>query len=211
MRQWLENAKVETGMARAFKRGACPELDTAFVCRTVSIGMYPTFHLLEYAMGMELPDAVHRDPVLVELKRLASRLVGLGNDLGGIAKDIDQRWLNLVLVASERSQLPLVDAFQSLVDVHNADVQRFDRLCATLPSWGRATDLRVARWLRAVRYNVHGFTLWEATAERYQELKAIAGTTPLIAPIVWIPSKPRISARDGRFDRAAMSAFAARA
>jgi hypothetical protein len=41
MRQWLVNAKVETGLAKAWKRGQCPEFDTAFATRTVSIGMYP--------------------------------------------------------------------------------------------------------------------------------------------------------------------------
>src|SRR6185295_14112776 len=62
------------------------------------IGMFPTFHLIEYAEGFELPDELHAHPAVVELKRLASRLVGMGNDLGGLAKDIRNRWLNLVLV-----------------------------------------------------------------------------------------------------------------
>ena len=58
MRQWMENAKVETCLARAFKRGTCPEFAAAFECRTVSIGMYPTFHLIEHAGGDELPARV---------------------------------------------------------------------------------------------------------------------------------------------------------
>src|SRR5690606_26736073 len=63
MRQWMENAKVETGLARAFKRASCPEFCTAFDCRTVSIGMYPTFHLIEHAEGRELPASFHDHPV----------------------------------------------------------------------------------------------------------------------------------------------------
>ncbi|MDC0673452.1 terpene synthase family protein [Nannocystis radixulma] len=184
MRQWMENAKVETGLARAFKRGSCPEFCTAFDCRTVSIGMYPTFHLIEHAESTELPASFHDHPVVVELKRLASRLVGLGNDLGGLAKDIDQRWLNLVLILGEQASLPLAAAFARVFEIHNDDVQRFDHLCAALPSWGLETDRRIDRWLRAVRYNVHGFTLWESNAERYQELKAIVGDKLLVAPVV---------------------------
>ncbi|PCC70462.1 hypothetical protein SAMN02745121_06619 [Nannocystis exedens] len=186
MRQWMENAKLETGLARAFKRGSCPEFVAAFDCRTVSIGMYPTFHLIEHAEGAELPASFHEHPVVVELKRLASRLVGLGNDLGGLAKDIDQRWLNLVLILGERSSLPIESAFARVVALHNEDVQIFDRLCHGLPSWGLETDRHIDRWLRAVRYNVHGFTLWESTAERYQELKAIVGDKLLVAPVVEI-------------------------
>ncbi len=84
MRQWLDNARAETAMAKAYRdRGACPEVAALFDCRTISIGMFPTFHLIEYAEGFELPDELHAHAAVVELKRLASRLVGLGNDLGG--------------------------------------------------------------------------------------------------------------------------------
>ena len=185
MRQWLANAKIETGMAKAYQRGAVPEFTTLFDCRTISIGMFPTFHLIEYADGIGLPEEVHAHAAIVELKRLASRLVGLGNDLGGLAKDIHHRWLNLAIVWSETADVPIEAAFQHVVDIHNRDVLEFDRLAATLPSWGAATDRTVAQWIRSVRFNVHGFTLWEATAERYQEHKALAGDTALLAPVVY--------------------------
>jgi hypothetical protein len=35
-----------------------------------------------------------------------------------------------------------------------------------------------------VRHNVHGFTLWEATAERYQEQKAVVGGLALVTPVI---------------------------
>jgi len=184
MRQWLENAKVETGMAKAYRRkGVCPELSTLFDVRTVSIGMYPTFHLIELAEGFELPDAFHRHETVVEMKRLASRLVGMGNDLGGLAKDIANRWLNLVLILQDRASTRVEDAFQRVVDIHNAEARDFDRLAASLPSWGAALDPLVEGWVQAVRYNVHGFALWESTADRYQEYRAVVGNKALIAPV----------------------------
>ena len=184
MRQWLANAKVETAMAKRLKDGVYPEFQQLFDCRTISIGMYPTFHLIEFAEGVELPDDFHDHPVVIEMKRLASRLVGVGNDLGGLAKDIHNRWLNLVLVLSAESGVSVSEAFQAVVDIHNADVEQFDRQASQLPSWDVETDELVAGWVQAVRYNVHGFTLWEATAQRYQELKAFVGNTALIAPVV---------------------------
>jgi len=184
MRQWLANAKVETAMAKRLKEGMYPGFERLFDCRTISIGMYPTFHLIEYAEGVELPSDFHDHPVVTELKRLASRLVGVGNDLGGLAKDIHNGWLNLVLVLSAEAGVSVSEAFQTIVDIHNADVEEFDRQAAQLPSWDAETDELVAGWVQAVRYNVHGFTLWEATALRYQELKAFVGNTALIAPVV---------------------------
>jgi hypothetical protein len=135
-----------------------------------------------------LKRSFHAHPIARELKRLASRLVGMGNDLGGLAKDLDQRWLNLVSILGERSSLAIEEAFQRVVDLHNADVRSFDRLCTQLPSWGPEVDRNIARWLRAVRYNVRGFTLWESTAERYQELKAIVNGKALVAPVRRIAS-----------------------
>ncbi|WP_437939207.1 terpene synthase family protein [Sorangium sp. So ce341] len=184
MRQWLENAKRETAMARALKRrGVLPDFEALFDCRTVSIGMYPTFHLMEHAEGFELPDAVHDHAAVVDLKRSASRLVGLGNDLGGLAKDLRDGWLNLVLVLVERSRVALPQAFEAVVRIHNDEVRAFDRLAAALPSFGPGLDVLVRGWVQAVRHNVYGFALWESLAERYQRYKALAGDQALVAAV----------------------------
>jgi len=149
--------------------------------------MFPTFHLIEYAEGFELPDELHAHPAVVELKRLASRLVGMGNDLGGLAKDIRNRWLNLVLVDAERSALPIADAFARVVAIHNHDVRAFDRratqLVRGLAELDADTAAQLRGWLQAVRHNVYGFALWESTARRYQEHRAITGPYALIAPV----------------------------
>jgi Terpene synthase family 2, C-terminal metal binding len=188
MREWLENARLETRLAQAFKRGAaCPDFATLFDCRTISIGMFPTFHLIEFVEGVELDESFHRRDTVVALKRLASRLVGVGNDLGGLAKDISNRWPNLVLALMEQSSLKIEDAFQRIVDIHNADVEEFDRLASELASREAGTDALVRGWVQAVRHNVFGFTLWESTAERYQESKAVVGGRALIAPVVIAP------------------------
>lgn len=51
----------------------------------------------------------------------------MGNDLGGVAKDLKDGWLNLVLLIAERRQLPLSTAFAAVVEAHNADVLAFER------------------------------------------------------------------------------------
>jgi hypothetical protein len=185
MRQWLDNARVETAMAKAYRsENVCPDVDVLFDCRTISIGMFPTFFLIEFAEGFELPDSVHDDPNVVALKRLASRLVGMGNDLGGLAKDIENRWLNLVLVFMERFASTVEHAFERLVRIHNEDVREFDALAERLPSFGADADPLVRGWVQAIRHNVYGFALWEATASRYQARKAVVGDRALVAPVV---------------------------
>jgi hypothetical protein len=185
MREWLHNAKLETAMARSFRnQQACPKLEALFECRTVSIGMFPTFHLIELTEGIELPDEFHQHPAVCALTRIASRLVGMGNDLGGIAKDIVHRWLNLVLVLAQGSAISLERAFADVVALHNREVLAFDQAAALLPRFGPTIDPFVSGWVQAVRHNVRGFALWESVADRYQEYKAVVGDTALLAALL---------------------------
>jgi hypothetical protein len=92
-----------------------------------------------------------------------------------------------VLSLIEQSSLKIEDAFQRIVDIHNADVEEFDRLALELPRQKAGTGDLVRGWIQAVRHNVFGFTLWESAAERYQESKAIVGGKALIAPVVIAP------------------------
>ena len=184
MQEWLENAKRETGLALRLRDAAeWPELRGAFECRTVSIGMYPTFYLIEHAEGFELPTSFHEHPLVHSLKCTASRLVGMGNELGGVARDIHHGWLNVVLVFAHTSSLRIEDAFARVVELHNQEVLEFDRTAARLPSFGPELDPLVLRWVTAVRYSVYGFALWESRAERYQEYTALAGGRALLAPL----------------------------
>ena len=106
------------------------------------------------------------------------------NDLGGIAKDIVHRWLNVVLVLAEQSALQVDIAFAKVVALHNEEVLDFDRAAARLPQFGPAIEPFVLGWVQAVRHNVYGFALWESLADRYQEYKAIAGNSaPLVATL----------------------------
>jgi hypothetical protein len=185
MREWLDNAKRETTIAQAWREGCVvPTYADALSCRNVSIGMYPTFLLDEFVGGFELEPDVRAHPEVQKLKHLAAGLVGFGNDLGGIAKDLKSRWLNPVAVLAANERLPLDEAFAQVVAQHNRDVLAFDACAAQLPSFGYAQDVLLTAWTDAVRHNVYGFTYWESTAQRYQEQIALFGSTPLLAPVI---------------------------
>jgi terpene synthase-like protein len=186
MQAWMENAKIETQNAQKYKRsGIMPDFDTMLDIRTVSIGMYPTFHLIEMTEGFELPANFHEHGIVKEMKRLASRLVGIGNDLGGLAKDLANGWPNLITALRQQANISLVDAFCRIVDMNNADVATFDQLEDQLPSWGSKIDSQIQGWIRAVRYSVVGFTLWESLAERYQNKKVAVDGRVLAAPVAF--------------------------
>lgn len=73
----------------------------------------------------------------------------------------------------------------SPIKVHIAPPQpvHFDAIASALPRFDPDTDALLRGWVQSVRYNVYGFALWEATAARYQERKAVVGDTALVAPV----------------------------
>jgi hypothetical protein len=184
LKAWIGNAKRETENARVYQQsGALPPFETMLDIRTVSIGMYPTFYLIEMAEGWELPRSVHESEAIRDLKRLASRLVGYGNDVGGLAKDLAGRWPNLVVALKEERGLSLEEAFDQVTRMHNREVEAFDAAACRLPTWGPDLDAQVRGFVQAVRHSVLGFTLWESLATRYQKWTALAGPGALTAPV----------------------------
>jgi hypothetical protein len=190
MEAWMSGAKQETVNVEEYRHsGTLPAFDEMLNLRTVNIGMYPMFYLLEMTEGFELPDTFHNNHVVAEMKRVASRLVLFGNDLGSLAKDLAHDWPNLVTVLQRQENVCVHDAFSYLVDMHNTDVEAFDDLERQLPLWGPEIDLQVRGWVQAVRYSVLGLTLWESLAERYQHTKALVSGKVLAAPVTFFDTR----------------------
>lgn len=184
MQQWIENARVETKLAKQrMLGGAHPGFDHLLACRTVGIGMFPTVLLLELCEDIELDAKVHEHASVVRLKVLASHLVVMGNDLQGLAKDIRHDWLNLVLELAAQHGLSIEHAFERLVSLHNRVVLAFDAAADAAPSFGRDTDVLLRGWIQAVRHNIYGFVLWESSAERYQRDQVVVNGRLLRASI----------------------------
>jgi terpene synthase-like protein len=186
MRHWLLVSRLEAERAREQRRSHEPmALDNFLSRRVITIGMYPTFHLIEYTEGCELGE-LHNEPVVKTLKLLAARLVALGNDLMSLGKDLAQAWPNVVTVLSAQQGIPMREAFARVVALHQSDIARFDTLAERLLSAvGRnsAVGRMLRRWLQAVRHSVHGFALWESTAARYREAPAVVDGELLWAPL----------------------------
>jgi hypothetical protein len=199
LRQWLLVSRLEAERAREQQRSHKPmAFDTFLSRRVITIGMYPTFHLIEYTEGCELGE-LHDDPVVKTLKLLAARLVALGNDLMSLGKDLAQAWPNVVTVLSAHDGIPMSEAFGRVVTMHQRDIARFDTLAERLWSaLGRssATGRMLRDWLQAVRHSVHGFALWESTAVRYREVPAMVDGELLWAPLGYEGEASAATAQD---------------
>lgn len=171
---WSDAARAEAIAIDDWSRtGARPTFEAQLATRIVTIGMYPTFHLLEDALDHELPRALHDDPVLAQLKKTSGEIVGLGNDIFSFGKDLALGRLNLVSTLQHEADLSGADALERIVRMHDRALETFDRLAASVGSWSADEDPWVARWLEDVRYASLGFGLWEARAPRYAAHKLV--------------------------------------
>ncbi|HRI70900.1 MAG TPA: terpene synthase family protein [Polyangium sp.] len=145
----------------------------AMQSRIATIGMYATAHLLEHARHIELPRIIHQHPTVRRIKMLANKIVGLGNDLLSLGKDLARDYVNVIVVLADEYALSLQEAIRRSTRMHDDALLEFDRLAASLPSFGPEHDGAIAVWLDDLRYSCLGFVMWEARAPRYAAFKVL--------------------------------------
>lgn len=170
MHTWSAAALVEAQVAKE-RGGRRVAFSDALQSRIATIGMYGTAHLLEYARHVELPDEIHEHAAVRSLKTLSGKIVGLGNDLISLGKDLASGYVNVILAFAEENRLSLSEAIGGVASMHDEALLEFDRLVSSLPSFGPTYDEAVAFWCRDLRHACLGFTLWEARAPRYTAFK----------------------------------------
>jgi hydroxymethylglutaryl-CoA reductase len=176
MATWQRAAHDEALMMRAWREeGALPDFAVQLEIRIATIGMYATVYLLEDAYGEELPRAFHAAPVVRRLKRLANKIVGLGNDVLSFGKDVAEGQINLISTLMRQEEMQGDEALAVIIAMHDRALAEYDRLAEGLAG-GRfaANAALVERWLRDVRYASLGFSVWESAAPRYAAHKIVA-------------------------------------
>lgn len=168
METWYQAAVREAHVKRAFEqRGTSLDYVEHLELRVATIGMYATVYMLEDAYDFELPREFHGSELVLRLKWLANLIVGLGNDIFSFAKDHVEQQINLVTTLMQERDLLVDQALETLVRTHDEALREYDRLAASVPSYGAEVDAIIERWLQDVRYASLGFSLWEAQAPRY--------------------------------------------
>jgi hypothetical protein len=174
MHSWNEAALQEAVAVRRFReRGIYPRFARQMNTRIATIGMYATIYLLEDAYGSELPTSFHDHPSVLRMKVLAGAVVGLGNDILSLGKDLVEGQPNLVSTLMHEEGLAGPEAIERLIRMHDRALLEFDVLAAGLAGWGADVDPLVARWVQDVRCASLGFSLWEAQAPRYTAHKIV--------------------------------------
>lgn len=174
MHVWSAAALSEARIVRS-RRGAHVQVSfaEAMQLRMATIGMSATTHLVEYARHIEVSREFHEHPTVRKIKKLSDKIVGIGNDLLSLGKDLASDYANIVVALADEMAVSLREAIRCVVRMHDEALLEFDRLAASLPSFGSVHDDAIAVWLGDLRYACIGFTLWEARAPRYAKCRVL--------------------------------------
>lgn len=167
-------AEEAVAMREYIARGVLPSFARQLALRIATIGMEPTVYLLEDAYDFELPREFHEDPRARRLKDLASEIVGLGNDILSLGKDLHEGQFNLVTTLMHERNLLVDEAIEYLFRANDAAMREYDRLADEILQTSTHQRAETARWLQGVRFASLGFTLWEAQAPRYTAYKVVS-------------------------------------
>jgi hypothetical protein len=146
-----------------------PSLEDYIRIRELSVAIYPMLDLLEVQEGTVLPDTVVTHPAVLRLARLATRLTAWLNDLYTLPKELlrENDPFNLVLVLQRERALSLEDAYTAALQIHDADLEEFLLLEASLPDFG-TYRAAVRNYVRDMGLMLRGQQTWyEQYTTRY--------------------------------------------
>ncbi|KAF5664694.1 hypothetical protein FHETE_6965 [Fusarium heterosporum] len=152
---------------KSFATSSIPSIEEMLKTRQLSSGVTPLYHLVEYAHGIKLPDAVFDNPVIQTLERLGVDFVLLSNDILSYRKEEnDDCPFSMVAACRMTGQSPQ-EAFNTVGDLLEQRYEEWERTIAQLPSWGPKTDVHVARYIQGIQDVVQANVTWSFQSGRY--------------------------------------------
>ncbi|KAL7917433.1 isoprenoid synthase domain-containing protein [Trichoderma austrokoningii] len=137
--------------------GKTPSLEEIVLIRQRSAGCKPLYHLVEYAHGLVIPDEVFENAVIQELECLGMDMVAISNDILSYRKE----------QAEGVPHNMVTKAFSTVGKLLEQRYQRWDKVEASVPSWGEETDAQVQKYIEGIKCVVKANLNWSFKSERY--------------------------------------------
>jgi hypothetical protein len=165
IREYLNGTIWESGN-RA--KGRLPTVAEYVRMRRHSAATEMFFDLIEPMHGIELPDAVLRDPDYLAARHTAGTAIGLFNDLISWRKEVAVGDLhNIVFIVREERQLSLADAVHAAVAEHDAQVAAFVAACDGIEQGPWGADPMVVTGVADLAHWLRGNLDWSLESGRY--------------------------------------------
>ncbi|KAG9127744.1 hypothetical protein FRC07_010196 [Ceratobasidium sp. 392] len=126
------------------------------------------YAVLEYSLGLDLPDEVHEDPTLAVLLTAGNDIVNWINDVYSFPVEYARGDThNLVYVVMWHERLDLQGAISYVDQLTRKRLQGYVDAKARLRSFGPELDSQVALYVQAFEYSFQGFNEWQFLTPRY--------------------------------------------
>jgi hypothetical protein len=136
--------------------------------RPFTSAVYCFLALIEIAEQMTLPAVVRRHPAVCCLSVMTNNIISWFNDLISYSKEMARGDVhNLVFIVHRERGISVEDAIQYVSMKHDAEVRRFQQICATLPIFGQHRQLG-QRYVTGLQLWIQANVDWSITTARYQ-------------------------------------------
>ncbi|OBZ69189.1 Alpha-muurolene synthase [Grifola frondosa] len=154
--------------ARDREAGVIPDLESYIDMRRDTSGCKPVFDLIEYAMGIDLPEFVVTHPIIKALNQCTNDLITWSNDI--FSYNVEQArgdTHNMIVILMKYHGLGLQDAIDYVGDLCKSIIDSFVEHMRNVPSWGPQIDKDVAVYVRGLQEWIIGTLHWSFLTERY--------------------------------------------
>ncbi|OSX61273.1 hypothetical protein POSPLADRAFT_1145701 [Postia placenta MAD-698-R-SB12] len=149
------------------ERGVLPDLESYIIMRRDTSACRPSFDLIEYTMGIELPRYVVDDPIVRALNQSANDLVAWSNDIYSFNNEQAHGIYNIIVILMKSQGLEMQDAIDHVGDLFKQTIDGFMENTQLLPSWGAAVDADVRVYVQGLQDWIVGNLHWSFASERY--------------------------------------------
>ncbi|KAK7060709.1 Anterior gradient protein 3 [Paramarasmius palmivorus] len=164
--------------AKARDADTIPDLESYIDVRRDTSGCKPCWALIEYALGIDLPDYVVSDPVICALNQYTNDLVTWSNDI--FSYNVEQArgdTHNMIVILMEYHDLDLQGAVDRVGEMCKETIDNFNEAREDIPSWGPEVDDMVQRYVKGLQDWIVGSLHWSFMTTRYfghngQDVKA---------------------------------------
>ncbi|KAF5358214.1 hypothetical protein D9756_001275 [Leucocoprinus leucothites] len=154
--------------AKARDSAEIPDLESYIDVRRDTSGCKPCWALIEYAVGVDLPDYVAEHPVIEALGQFSNDLVTWSNDI--FSYNVEQSrgdTHNMIVILMKYHNYTLQGAIDYVGDRCAETIDNFERHKSLLPSWGPEIDSMVASYVQGLQDWIVGSLHWSFQTHRY--------------------------------------------
>jgi 5-epi-alpha-selinene synthase len=169
--EWLE-ACTDEATIRA--QGIVPDIDAYIMTRKCSIGVDAFLTLTEFCHNLTIPDFVRKDETLLKLQFLTGHIIACCNDIFSASREISSGDVhNLVFILHYQQQIPINQATQRVVEIHNSAIKTMIDLEASMPTFGQEVDAEVAKYILGMYAWIRSNHDWYSRTTRYQSVEKL--------------------------------------